>query len=291
MQGRISASWKAAKIIPLYMGKGGKVISGSYRPISLINVASKIMERLVVNSLTLHLESQGYFTSCQHGFRAGRSTTSNMLNCDFIIWQNLNGSMCCDVIYIDFMRAFDKVDHNLMCSKLKAAGVDGCYLKWFIDFLSDKWQYVEYGSAESSLIPVTSEIIQGSSAGPSLFNIYINDLVQVVKHCKLVLFAVDLKAVAEAASSESAALVQCNLDAIEGWSIENKLPISLPKCSVLHYGAKNAKKAYTLGGQPVASVNECMDLVGIVRSNSFIYSKHIYHIFAYNAHFEETYNS
>ena len=45
-----------------------------------------------------------------------------------------------------FMRAFDKVDHNLICSKLKAAGVNGCYLKWFVDFLFDRWQYVEYGS-------------------------------------------------------------------------------------------------------------------------------------------------
>ena len=81
----------------------------------------------------------------------------------------------------------------------------------------------------------------------------------------------------EAASSESAALVQCDFDAIERWSIENKLPISLHKCSEIYYGAKNAKKAYTLGCQPVASVNECMDLSS-ARSNSFTYSKHIHAI-------------
>ena len=86
------------------MEKGGKDVSGSYRPISLTNVASKIMEQLVVNNLTLYLESQGYFISCQHGFCAGRSTVTNMLSCDSIIWQNLNGSKCCDVIFIDFMR-------------------------------------------------------------------------------------------------------------------------------------------------------------------------------------------
>ena len=78
MQGRIPASCKVAKIIPLYKGKGSKDISGSYRPISLTNVASNIMERLVVNSLTLQLESQEYFTSCQHRFRAGRSTVTNV---------------------------------------------------------------------------------------------------------------------------------------------------------------------------------------------------------------------
>ena len=82
-----------------------------------------------------------------------------MLSCDFITWQNLNSSKCCDVISIDFMPAFEKVDHNLMCSKLKVAGVDGCYLKWFIDFLSNGWQYIEYGSAQSSSVPVTSGII------------------------------------------------------------------------------------------------------------------------------------
>ena len=175
------------------------------------------------------------------------------------------------------MRAFDKVNHNLMCSKLKAAGVDGCYLKWFKDFLSDRWQYVEYGSAGSSLVPATSGIIQGSCAGPSLFNVYINDLVKVVKHCNLVLFADDLKAVGEVASTESAALVQCDLDAIEDWSIKNKLPISLPKCSVMHYGAKNAKRSYTLSGQSIARVNKCIDL-GITRSDTFTYSNHIHGI-------------
>ena len=76
-----------------------------------------------------------------------------------------------DVISIDFMWTFDKVSHNLMCSKLKAAGVGGCYLKWFISFLSEGWQYIEYGSAQSSLVPMTSGIIQGSSARPSLLKI------------------------------------------------------------------------------------------------------------------------
>ena len=104
------------------------------------------MEQLVVNSLTLYLESQWYFTSCQHGFRLCWSTVTNMLSCDSVLWQSRNDSKCCDVIFIDFMRAFDKVDHNSMCSKLKVASVDECYLKWFIDFLSDRWQYVEYGS-------------------------------------------------------------------------------------------------------------------------------------------------
>ena len=75
--------------ISLQKEKGGKDIFISYCPISLTNVASKIMEQLVINSFTLHLESQGYFKSCQHGFRTGRSAVTNMLSCDSFIWQSL----------------------------------------------------------------------------------------------------------------------------------------------------------------------------------------------------------
>ena len=105
-------------------------------------------------------------------------------------------------------------------------------------------QYVKYGSPLSSLALVTSDIIQSSSAGLSLLKIYINDLHQVGKHCKSGLFTNDLKAVGAAASAKSAALVQCDLATPlkAARSIENVLPISLPKCSVLHYGCQKSQE-------------------------------------------------
>jgi retron-type reverse transcriptase len=150
------------------------------------------MERIIVTSLTEFLESKNLITSCQHGFRRGRSTVTNLLECESFIWQCLNSKRSCDVICIDFMRAFDKVSHSLLCKKLKEVRVSGCYLRWFADFLPDRWQYVQYNSARSALAPVASGVVQGSCTGPLLFNIFINDLSRVIKHCQLSMFADDL---------------------------------------------------------------------------------------------------
>ena len=94
------------------------------------------MERLIVVELIHYLKSKNLLAHCQHGFRRGRSTVTNLLECDAFIWQCLNNKRCCDVICIDFMRAFDKVSHSLLCKKLKEAGIDRCYLRWFADFLT-----------------------------------------------------------------------------------------------------------------------------------------------------------
>jgi hypothetical protein len=274
LQGRVPKDWKLAKVIPLYKGKGNRDASSSYRPISLTSVACKVMERIIVTSLTEFLESKNLITSCQHGFRRGRSTVTNLLECESFIWQCLNSKRSCDVICIDFMRAFDKVSHSLLCKKLKEVGVSGCYLRWFADFLSDRWQYVQYNSARSTLAPVASGVVQGSCTGPLLFNIFINDLSRVIKHCQLSMFADDLKVAGDVTTSDDVALVQSDLDAISEWSVANELPISLPKCCALHYGSSNSKHQYVLSGQRINSVSECADL-GVLRSDTFTFQPHV----------------
>ena len=146
------------------------------------------------------------------------------------------------------MRAFDKVSHSLLFKKLKEVGVSGCYLRWFADFLSDRWQYVQYNSARSTLALVASGVVQGSCTGRLLFNIFINDLSRVIKHCQLSMFADDLKVAGDVTTSDDVAHVQSDLDAISKWSVANELPISLPKCSALHYGSSNSKHQYVLSG-------------------------------------------
>ena len=129
-QGCLPKEWKRAKVIPLNKGKGDKSAASSYRPISLTCVACKILERLIVKSLTSYLDIKGLLDPGQHGFRHGKSTVTNLLRCDTHIVHYLNGGRACDLISIDFRRAFDQVDHGILCAKLKSIGVDGCYLDW-----------------------------------------------------------------------------------------------------------------------------------------------------------------
>ena len=124
------------------------------------------------------------------------------------------------------------------------------------------------------LLYVKSSVVQGSCVGPLLFSMFINDLHHVVKHCELSMFADDLKAAGDSTTPEAVAFVQSDLDAISQWAAANELLISLPKGCTLHYGARSSRHQYILGGQPVASVSECVDL-GVLRSDCFSYQSHV----------------
>ena len=117
-QAKIPSDWRLAKVIPLYKGKGNKSDATSYRPVSLTSEACKLLERLISQQIKEYLEATNALHNAQHGFRSNRSTTSNMLICDTLIAEALNERAECHVIIIDFKRAFDKIDHSILISKL-----------------------------------------------------------------------------------------------------------------------------------------------------------------------------
>ena len=117
---------------------------------------------MFVRSLTLYLESNNLLMSNLHGFRQGKSTVTNLLECDSFIFNLLNSGnpYVCDVIMFDFRRAFDKVDHNILCHELKNIGVDRCYLKWIINYLSGRKHFVSYNTAQCDTAMVTSGVVK-----------------------------------------------------------------------------------------------------------------------------------
>ena len=99
---------------------------------------------------------------------------------------------------------------------MKVIGTDGCYLKWFVDFFTERKQYVNYDTSRLNVIPVPSGTIQGSTMRGTLFCIFTNDLIAaaVIKYCQSWLFIDDLKLVSDASTLESCALIQLDLGAI-----------------------------------------------------------------------------
>ena len=128
-EGRLPKAWKTAIIIPLFKGKGDRSLASSYCPISLTNIACKMLERLFVKSLNEYISTNSLLDTRQHGFSKGRSTVSNLQECEKHQKELINNNVACDIVMIDFKRAFDKVDHAILCEKLQDIGVDGCYLK------------------------------------------------------------------------------------------------------------------------------------------------------------------
>ena len=111
-EGIFSSVWKEAVVIPLYKGKGPKNSPHSYRPISLCQCFGKILERVVQTQLTSYIYDSELLCNKQHGFTVGRSTLTNLLNCDAAIANIMLAGHSYDLLSFNFMKAFDKVPHN-----------------------------------------------------------------------------------------------------------------------------------------------------------------------------------
>ena len=101
-------------------------------------VASKLLERIIADELSTYMSNNKLSADCQHGFMSHRSKVTNLLQCDTVISQHLNNKHACDVIALDFSRAFDQVSHSILYAKLSALGVCGKLHTWLVNFLTGR---------------------------------------------------------------------------------------------------------------------------------------------------------
>ena len=130
---QIPAEWKLANIIPLHK-KGAKDHVENYRPISLLSIISKTLERCVLNHLSNRIQTE--ILSAQYGFVSGRSSTAQLVSTVQTIGKNLDKGLQTDVVFMDISKAFDTVNHNSLLQKLRDFGLSGSLLLWFENYLS-----------------------------------------------------------------------------------------------------------------------------------------------------------
>ena len=173
--GVVPSQLKIAKVVPIYKG-GDRLSPDNYRPISLLPNFSKIVEKIVCNRLTLFLESNNLLSPNQYGFRKEHSTIHPLLHFMNNLTRATNAKKYSVAIFCDLRKAFDTVDHKILISKLNAIGVRGTALKWFVDYLNNRKQFVYIDGVASPLLDIIIGVPQGSILGPLLFIIYINEL-------------------------------------------------------------------------------------------------------------------
>ncbi len=137
------------------------------------------------------LESNQSLIDNQYGFRPGRSCEHALLNAQNTILHSLCKKQIALLLLIDFSKAFDTIEHSILLNKLQHYGIRGLALKWFQSYLSNRQQFVTINGTNSTTNRITYGVPQGSILGPLLFIIYINDLPNVAKLAKFILYADD----------------------------------------------------------------------------------------------------
>jgi len=230
---------KISKVVPIFK-KGSPLEPSNYRPISLLSNLEKIFEKLMYSRLSNFLDKYKVLYSRQYGFRKSHSTTHTILNIIERIRQNLDkGQFACGT-FVDLQKAFDTVDHAILCKKLNHYGIRGVANKWFQSYLSSRYQFVSITGINSVLRLIEYGVPQGSVLGPLLFLIYINDLHEAIYLGEVFHFADDTNLLHFSGSIDSLCkMVNSSLKLLCKWLAANKISLNVDKTEIILFRHKS----------------------------------------------------
>ena len=225
-----------------------------------------------------YLEHNQMFNSSQHGFRQRRSCLSQLLSHFDKIITRLENNQNVDVIYLDFAKAFDKVDHTILLQKLELLGVGGKLHAWIKSFLLNRTQRVMVNGHLSNEAHVKSGVPQGSVLGPLLFLILISDIDRDIVDAFLSSFADDTRIGMSVMTEDDISVLQSELDKVYAWAANNNMAFNNSKFELLRYGVNMELKENTnylsSDGSKIETKTHIKDL-GVIMSSCGSFSEHI----------------
>ena len=240
---KIPDDWKIAVVTPLFKNKGEKSDINNYRAISVLSPLAKIFEKLIAKQISNYFESNSLFFKGQHGFRSGFSCQTAIHEYISDINSSLDRKLLSLSLFIDFKKAFDLVDPNLLLLKLFHYGFDNNSLGLLTDYFRDRFQVVKIGDCVSNKGRLKLGVPQGSVLGPLFFLIFINDLSYLLEDVSLKQFADDTTV------TKSGKTLELVIDEFEGvfenltlWCNFNKVEINWSKTYFMVF----SKKKYSI---------------------------------------------
>ena len=245
--GLVPIELKKCTITPIHKG-GSRSLAANYRPVALTSHVIKIFEKVLRNHIVNHMNNNNLFNPNQHGFRSGRSCLSQLLEQHDLILNILDEGLNADVVYqvyLDFSKAFDKVDHTVVLAKLNQLGISGPIHRWIESFLTERYQTVIVNGVKSKPQKVISGVPQGSVLGPLIFLILIGDIDEKVLYCILKSFADDTRATKSIKNTTDVEILQKELEKVYDWTEENNMKLNDTKFELLRYGPDEEIKNQT----------------------------------------------
>lgn len=222
--GKFPDIWKLAKVSPIFKATD-LTNKNNFRPISVLCILSKILERHVHDSLYVYMKPHLYIG--QSGFREGHSCETALARLVDMWTTNMSKGLLTGVVFLDLRKAFDLVDHEVLLEKLKLYQFDDVALSWFRSYITGRTQKVFFKGKESQTLPVKSGVPQGSILGPLLFLIHMNDLQLHTGSSHLDMFADDSTV---HASGNTVSSLRDSLNnsmvGIKSWCNNNKMAIN-----------------------------------------------------------------
>ena len=268
--------WKVSHIAPI--PKTSPPTADQLRPISLLPLPSKILERIILYHFRDQLTQ--LFGNNQFAYRAKSSTTAALIALHDHITQLLD---CSDtaaavLLSLDFSKAFDCISHKILIDTLQQCNLNHNFVSFISSYLAGRTQAVKYGGNISELIPVTSGVPQGSVLGPFLFCIYVHSLQVNNDTTKLLKYADDTQCIFQIRKSNfrnDLQTVKSSLGSIKSWSLEKKLILNNNKTKAIIFPKSKSQTVSIADIDETIKVVDCMKILGVIVNNRLSWDSHI----------------
>lgn len=280
IDGECPKLWKEGKIIPLPKDTKSTFCGPNSRPISILPILSKLLEKIVFKQVQDYFSNNDLTTMFQHAYRYGHSTCTAMTQMSDSWLTSIDNSMLVGTLLLDFSAAFDVIDHEILISKLISYGFTSSAIKWFKSYLSERSQRVYFNGALSCSKSLDCGVPQGSCLGPLLFSIFTNDMPYILSKATLTMFADDTTLYYAAPTcSELNQVLSCEISKLYNWIKTNKLVLNISKTMSIIFGSKyrlsdNPKINIQVNGQNIQQVKK-VKLLGLWLDSTLSWSDHI----------------
>nr|CAH7760650.1 unnamed protein product [Callosobruchus chinensis] len=274
--------WKEAIVIPIPKTNDPKDFS-DLRPISLLPVMAKIIEKIVYKQLKNHFFNNNIIPSFQSGFREGCSTTTALLQVSDEIIRGLDKNQASALVLLDFSKAFDTINHSLLLAKCRYYGLHDTAIQFLSNYLNNRKQKVSLDHVASKLEPVISGVPQGSTLGPLLFLIYVSDLGKAVANSKIIQYADDTQLYVSFEPQNYASVVtdlNKDISSIVNYAEKNSLKLNANKSQALLFSSRNCYKRIQDNSQilvkdtPISILEHAKNL-GVIFDKDLRFRQHI----------------